>query len=70
MRFAPAQVEGEEVVKSGEKERRSERGRRKGGRTTTGASSCPPAPRGPGKHMAKCRDNLRVSGNDMSPCQP
>ena len=46
---------------------RSERGRRRGGRTTTEASSCPPAPRGPGKHMAKCRDKLIVSRNDMSP---
>ena len=54
----------------GERGRRSERGRRRGGRTTTGASSRPPAPRGPGKHMAKCWDEVRVSGNDKSPCQP
>ena len=26
-------------------------------RATTGASSSPPAPRGLGKHLARCRDN-------------
>ena len=28
-------------------------------RATTGASSSPPAPRGLGKHLARCRDNPR-----------